>query len=287
MSYSVHLTPAFKRNVKRLKRRFRHVEDDLKVATRLLVWTRNSIKCPRKSDLKQKKRRLESKKKRKRMKGKKRVLLVCLKLSEFVAFYRTLWYDVLMRLRAYADRLGITYKAAWNHFKKGLIPGAYQIATGTIIVPDDFFDDPEQQESGVAIYARVSSSENKKNLDTQAERLSAYCAARGYKIVCVVKEVGSGANDKRKKFLALLASDGIDVIVVEHRDRATRFGLAYIQTLLARDGRKIEVINKVENDKDELMQDLISVITSFVARYYGQRRGKRKTERIIGELQDD
>jgi predicted site-specific integrase-resolvase len=183
-----------------------------------------------------------------------------------------------MRLRAYADKLGITYKAAWNHYKGNLIPGAYQISTGTIIVPDNFFNSSEQHESRVAVYARVSSSENKGNLDTQAERLQAYCAARGYKVFQVVKEVGSGANDKRKKFLALLASNEIDVIVVEHRDRPTRFGFAYIQTLLERDGRKIEVINEVESDKDELMQDLISVITSFIARYYGQRRGKRKSD---------
>ncbi len=192
-----------------------------------------------------------------------------------------------MRLRAYADRLGITYKAAWNHYKGNLIPGAYQIATGTIFVPDDFFDDPKQQEHKVAIYARVSSSENKSTLNTQAERLQDYCAARGYKVFQVVKEVGSGANDKRKKFLALLANNEVDVIVVEHRDRSTRFGFSYIQTLLEHNGRKIEVINEVESDKDELMQDLISVITSFVARYYGQRRGKRKTERIIGELKSD
>jgi predicted site-specific integrase-resolvase len=190
-----------------------------------------------------------------------------------------------MKLSTYAKKLGITYKSAWKHYHKDLIPGAYQLPTGTIIVPDEFFDEQAQGPKKVAIYARVSSSENKNKLDAQAERLTAYCAARGYKVTKVVKEIGSGINDKRKKFLSLLADDGIDTIVVEHRDRPTRFGFAYIQTLLEKEGRQIEVINETQNDQEELRQDLILIITSFVARYYSQRRAKRKTEKIIKELQ--
>ena len=127
---------------------------------------------------------------------------------------------------------------------------------------------------------------NKRNLDAQAERLTAYCAARGYKVAKVVKEVGSGVNDRRKKFTELLADKEITLIVVEHRDRATRFGFHYLETLLENEGRRIEVINESAGDKDELMQDLIAVITSFTTRYYGQRRAKRKTELIIAELKD-
>ncbi len=76
----------------------------------------------------------------------------------------------------------------------------------------------------------------------------------------------------------------MDVIVVEHCDRATHFGLAYIQTLLSASGRRIEVANEAENDREELMQDLIAMITSFTARYYGRGRAKRKTEQLIEEL---
>jgi len=189
-----------------------------------------------------------------------------------------------MRLSDYAKSLGIQYRTAWNHFKAGKIPGAYQLPSGTIIVPD-----PAQvnREVKVAVYARVSSSQNRSNLDSQADRLTAYCAARGYKVAKVVKEVGSGVNDRRKKFQSLLADGDITLIVVEHRDRATRFGFHYLKTLLENEGRQIEVINESENDKDELMQDLIAIITSFVARYYGQRRGKRKTEKLIAELREN
>jgi predicted site-specific integrase-resolvase len=188
-----------------------------------------------------------------------------------------------MKLSDYARSLGISYRAAWNHFKAGKIPGAYQLPTGTIIVPDkgQVTGDPK-----TTVYARVSSSENRSNLDSQAERLAAYCAARGYKIEKVVKEVGSGVNDRRLKFQALLADKTVSLIVVEHRDRATRFGFHYLRTLLENEGRRIEVINESEGDKEELIQDLIAIITSFVARYYGQRRARRKTEAIIKELQD-
>ena len=134
------------------------------------------------------------------------------------------------------------------------------------------------------MYPRVSSSENRDNLETQVERMTQFATARGYKVIRVVKEVGSGINDGRKQFLSLLSDENVDVIVVEHRDRATRFGLAYIQTLLDGSGRRIEAANEAENDREELMQDLIAIITSFTAQYYGRRRAKRKAEKLIEEL---
>ena len=204
-----------------------------------------------------------------------------IKTSGYVWFYRMI---IHMKLSEYAAKVGIKYQTAWKHYRQGLIPGAYQLATGTIIVPEDILQKPGKTEIDAAVYARVSSSENRDNLGTQAERMTQFATARGYKIVRVVKEVGSGINDGRKQFLSLLTDENVDVIVVEHRDRATRFGLAYIQTLLAASGRRIEVANEAENDREELMQDLIAIITSFTARYYGPRRAERKTEKLIEEL---
>ncbi len=82
----------------------------------------------------------------------------------------------------------------WN---RGQLQGE-RLPTGTIII---FEDDRSCGENKVAIYGRVSSSENKSNLETQAKRLEAYCIAKGYQIVRVVKEVGSGVNDHRKLLL--------------------------------------------------------------------------------------
>jgi predicted site-specific integrase-resolvase len=84
--------------------------------------------------------------------------------------------------------------------------------------------------------------------------------------------------------LKLLNDQDVTLIVVEHKDRLTRFGYNYIEQLLKMQNRKIEIINLAENSKEDLIQDFVSIVTSFCARLYGQRRSKRKTERIIAEL---
>ena len=61
-------------------------------------------------------------------------------------------------------------------------------------------------------------------------------------------------------------------------------GINYLQKILNLYGRKIEIINEVDTDKEDLIQDFISIITSFCSRIYGQRRSKRKTEKIINEI---
>jgi len=91
-------------------------------------------------------------------------------------------------------------------------------------------------------------------------------------------------NDARPKLLKLLSDPAVILIVVEHKERLTRFGFNYIEQLLKMQSRRIEVINQAENGKEDLVQDFVSIVTSFCARLYGQRRSKRKTERIIAEL---
>src|SRR5215469_163871 len=140
-----------------------------------------------------------------------------------------------MKLIDYAHKMGISYRTAWRWYKAGKLPGK-QMDTGTILVMED--EEEKTASTKVAVYARVSSAENRSNLDSQAERLVAYSAARGYQVAKVVKEVGSGINDSRPKFLALLADQGIGTIVMEHKDRGTRFGFRYIETLLEVQGRK-------------------------------------------------
>lgn len=159
--------------------------------------------------------------------------------------------------------------------------------TGTILVTEPLPMKELPATSKVAVYTRVSSSENRSNLDSQAERVVAYCTARGYQVSKVVKEIGSGVNDSRPKFLALLADPSIGRIVIEHKDRGTRFGFRYIETLLKTCGREIEVANQAENSTEDLLADLTSIIYSFCARLYGQRRAKRKTEKIVQELEQE
>lgn len=191
-----------------------------------------------------------------------------------------------MKLSEYARQKGVRYETAWRWFKQGFVAGE-QLPNGTIIIDNPTRSAPVYLPAArVAIYARVSSAENRANLDSQADRLVAYATAKGYQIHQVVKEIGSGVNDSRPKFLKVLADPAITHIIVEHKDRATRFGFHYLETLLEQQGRHLEVVNLADNGKEDLVTDLVAIIYSFSARLYGQRRAKRKTEQIVKNLTD-
>lgn len=189
-----------------------------------------------------------------------------------------------MKLSDYAKQAGISYQTAWRMWKRGEL-NAYQLPTGTIVVRTD--EAETVWEPVACIYSRVSSAENKSNLEAQAERLTNYAIARGYRIYKVVKEVGSGLNDNRKQLANILVDDNYNILIVEHKDRLARFGTNYLKILLEKTGKKLEIVNEADNGKDELMQDLVAIITSFCARLYGLRRSKRKTEKIIKELTNE
>lgn len=185
-----------------------------------------------------------------------------------------------MKLSAYAKKLGVSYRTVWRLHKTGKLD-SYCLPTGTIIVRDENIVGLPNK---VCIYTRVSSSENKDNLEKQAARLKEYAIAKGYQIHQIVKEIGSGVNDNRKQLLKLLRNKDYKIIIVEHKDRLTRFGFSYLSLLAEEQGKSIEVVNEASDEKADLIQDFISIITSFCARLYGLRRSKRKTEKIIKEL---
>lgn len=195
-----------------------------------------------------------------------------------------------MKLPEYAKRIGVTRFTAHKWFHEGKIPGAYQLPSGLIYVPDSIFDAEQPKSKGLTVvYARVSSSEQRNtNLETQAERLTQFAIANGWVVDKVIKEVGSGLNDDRKKLTDLLRSDvKIDRIIVEHKDRLTRFGFNYLQILADKLGFEIVVVNPTMTDRDDLMQDFASIITSFCARLYSRRRAKRQTEKLIQSLNQE
>ncbi|HEV2457385.1 MAG TPA: IS607 family transposase [Ktedonobacterales bacterium] len=179
-----------------------------------------------------------------------------------------------MKLSDYAKQVGVTYKTAWQWWKAGQLD-AYQLPTGTIIVREP----RESAASGVALYARVSSADQKEDAMRQLQRLRDYAAARGYQVAAAVTEIASGLNDERPKLNKLLTDQRIGALVVEHRDRLTRFGYGYIATLLAQRGRRVEAIYPSDTG-DGLVDDVVAVITSMAVRIYGRRTSKRRTERI-------
>ena len=150
--------------------------------------------------------------------------------------------------------MGVTWKTANRWYHAGQIPGAWKTETGSIFVPDDIFDDDKKPEKTV-IYARVSSHDQKQDLERQVERLTNYCINNGYSVHNVEKEIASGVNDNRKKLLKILHDKEVTRIVVEHKDRLTRFGFNYIQTLCDRDNIDLVVVNKASDDKADLVED--------------------------------
>ena len=180
-----------------------------------------------------------------------------------------------MRLSQYAKHMGVSYRTAFRWWKAGKLD-AYQLDTGTIIVREPVSGEVP---ANVALYARVSSADQKEDLARQMQRLKDYAAAKGYHVTRTVSELASGLNDSRPKFLKLLTDASIGVIVVEHRDRATRFGLTYIEQLMAMQGRRLEVIFPSDTDND-LVDDFIAVITSMASQLSGRRTSKRRAEKI-------
>ena len=185
------------------------------------------------------------------------------------------------KISEYAKLNHVTYRTVWNWIKEGKLE-TERSTTGRIQIVVD-----EAKEKTVAIYARVSSSENKDTLDRQAQRLLDYCNAKGYRVQKIVKEIGSGLDDQRKKLHSILTDRSINLIVVEHKDRFCRFGMNYIETLLDMDGRKIEVVNPPLDERDDLMSDFVSIVTSFCSRLYGIRRSKRNMEKLIELLNNE
>jgi putative resolvase len=180
-----------------------------------------------------------------------------------------------MRLSQYAKKMDVSYRTAFRWWKAGKLD-AYQLDTGTIIVREPVSSEPP---ANVALYARVSSADQKEDLERQMQRLKDFAAAKGYHVSKTVSELASGLNESRPQFLKLLTDAGIGVIVVEQRDHATRFGLTYIEQLMQMQGRRLEVIFPGDTDHD-LVDDFIAVITSMASRLSGRRTSKRRAEKI-------
>jgi len=186
-----------------------------------------------------------------------------------------------MKLSTWAKQQGISYQTAWNWIKAKTFPIPYeQLKTGTILVYPE-----EKQELKTYIYCRVSSSNKKDDLQRQVDRCLDFCISRGYEVEKIFKEISSGMNDTRKKLLTLLSLPP-KRIIVEHKDRLTRFGFNYIEHLLKQFGFELIVINRDFEEENDLMKDLIAIITSFCCRLYGLRRGNNKSNKMKNILKN-
>ena len=192
-----------------------------------------------------------------------------------------------MKLSEWARKHDLSYPTAYSLFKRNQLPvKSIQLETGTILILEDENVLATAESLKTYVYARVSSANKKDDLERQAERCLSFCAANGWQVEKVIKEVASGMNDNRKKLLSLLDKNP-KRIVVEHKDRLTRFGFNYFDTLLPLLGYQIVVINRDQIEENDLIKDMISIITSYCCRFYGLRKGKNKVLKIKEILKDE
>jgi putative resolvase len=139
---------------------------------------------------------------------------------------------------------------------------------------------PLVAEAGAGLYARVSSHDQRGDLDRQVARLSQWAAGAGVRVVRVESEVGSGMNGARRKVCRLLADPKVTTVVVEHRDRLGRMNTELVEAALRAGGRELVVLDAGELD-DDLVPDMTEVLTSFCARRYGRRSARNRAEKAL------
>lgn len=193
-----------------------------------------------------------------------------------------------MLVREWAEAEGLNVQTVWKWCRENTMPVPYEkTPTGTYLIHDPKYGEALPQiEDKVVCYARVSSSDQKKDLDRQADRLYAFAVSAGINDPKIVKEVGSGMNENRSKLNKILSDLTITTIIVEHRDRLARMNAKLIESALNASGRRLIVVDTSEFD-DDLVRDMTEVLTSFCARLYGRRGAKQRAQRkMLEEMQN-
>ncbi|MFC5852911.1 IS607 family transposase [Streptomyces chlorus] len=182
-----------------------------------------------------------------------------------------------MKLSEWAARNGVHYQTAWTWAKEGRMPvPVVQTPSGTWLVTESV----PQAAGRVVVYCRVSSGDQKADLERQVARTVQGAMSRALVVADVVTEVGSGLNGRRRKLHRLLADPGVGTIVVEHRDRLARFGVEHLEAALSASGRRLLVLDPAES-ADDLVRDVTEVLTSMCARLYGRRSAKNRAARAV------
>ena len=184
-----------------------------------------------------------------------------------------------MNLKDWAASQGVAYITARRQYAAGTLPiPTYRL--GRLIMVGEPLAAVGADVGQTVVYARVSSADQKADLDRQVARVTVWATGQGLAVGRVVTEVGSALNGKRKKFLALLADPTVTAVVVEHRDRFARFGAEYVEAALTAQGRRLLVVDPAEVD-DDLVRDVTEILTSLCARLYGRRAAANRARRAI------
>lgn len=188
-----------------------------------------------------------------------------------------------MRAKEWAALEGLHEQTVWKWCREGRMPvPVEQTSTGVWLIHDPKYEATSTASNAgrTVCYARVSSSDQKNDLQRQADRLKAFAVNLGVKDAQVVTEIGSGVNDKRRKLNKVLADPTVGTIIVEHRDRLARMNAGLVESALAAQGRRLIVVDDSELD-DDLEHDMTEVLTSFCVRLYGRGAARSKVEAAL------
>jgi len=190
----------------------------------------------------------------------------------------------LLRPKEACSRLGVSYSTLRRWIREGRIR-AVQTIGGRYRIPESevrrLLSGAVGGETRAVIYARVSSSDQRSDLERQIQYLTQYCFAKGYRVVDALSDVASGLNTERRGLLKLfnyVVNRQVDVVVVAYRDRLTRFGFEYLEYFFEQYGVRIEVVYGEEprDARQELVEDLIAIVSLFAGKLYGLRSNKKK-----------
>ncbi|MFF5212627.1 IS607 family transposase [Streptosporangium sp. NPDC000396] len=188
-----------------------------------------------------------------------------------------------MNLTEWARAQGVAPRTAYRWFREGTLPvPAERVGPRTILVNIEANTAPQKTE-GIGLYARVSSQDQKSDLERQTTRLMEWAAQGGHRVVRVESEIGSGTNGDRSKAKRLLADPAVTVIAVEHKDRLGQVNVELVEAALSATGRRLVVLDDGEVE-DDLVRDMAEMLTSFCARLYGRRSAKNRAQKALKAL---
>ena len=189
--------------------------------------------------------------------------------------------EKLYTLKEAKKLLGVTTKTIQRWDKEGRIRVVRTIGGRRRIPESEIKRILGLKEERVVVgYARVSSTTQKDDLERQKQLLHSYAKDRGYGEIQILSDVGSGLNENRKGFLRLLemvAERKVSKVIIAYKDRLTRFGFETLRKLFQAFGTEIEVIDSKERTpQEELVEDLITIVSHFAGKLYGMRSHKYK-----------
>ncbi len=191
-----------------------------------------------------------------------------------------------MNLTEWARAQGIHAQTAYRWYREGTLPVPAQKVGRLILVSPETATESARKAEGAGLYARVSSHDQKSDLDGQVARLSAWAAKAGLPVVRVEAEVGSGVNGSRAKVRRLLSDPAVTVVAVEHRDRLGRVNTELVEAALSAHNRRLVVLDDSEVTGD-LVHEMVEVLTWFCARLYGRRSARNRALKALGCAQQD